>query len=204
MCWRALPSCRQPLTGQPRRGCLTLESERVQSAGTHWLSVGNQTSLTARFKLFFWVFSIFLLVLFPAFHGFSVCCGRSALLGFFFSGDLFPGRFSVTSEADLSIRLSGGTDPRTGKGLIRYPLQLRNLTMVSQLRSRASTAFIHAVLGLRLTLPEASRRRFFAVVEAAARPFPWVYDLRLTGGVVALALILLAQVIIARMVACSC
>ena len=76
--------------------------------------------------------------------------------------------------------------------------------MVSLLRSRASTTFIHAVLGLLFTLPEASRRLFFAAVEAAARPFPWVHDLRLTGGATALALILRAQVIIARLfIACT-
>ena len=33
---------------EPRRGCLTLGGEQVQSAGTHWLSVGKKTSLTER------------------------------------------------------------------------------------------------------------------------------------------------------------
>ena len=59
-----------------RRGSLgavpNARGEQVQSAGTHWLSVGN-------LKIFLWVFSLFLLVLFPAFLGFPVRCGRSAL-----------------------------------------------------------------------------------------------------------------------------
>ena len=34
--------------GRPRRGCLTLKGERVQPAGTNWLSVGKKTSLTEK------------------------------------------------------------------------------------------------------------------------------------------------------------
>ena len=75
---------------------------------------------------------------------------RSWVLSRCFSG--LSWRFSVTSEADLSIRLSWHR-PKNRQVLVRYLLQRRSLTVVSLLRPLASITFTPAVLGLRHALP---------------------------------------------------
>ena len=136
-------SCRDPLAQ-----CVALRNitavvltTTVQSAGTHWLSMGQKTSLTGKVKLF----SADRRHHAPAPEGGMSglpclpCCAcwslwlagpcALSLLAAVLADSRFPQYFCVTSEADR------GTVPRTGKFLVRYSRKRRSLTVISLLHA---------------------------------------------------------------------
>ena len=136
-----------------RRGSLgevpNARGEQVQSAGTTVLVWAIRSHLQERSNSSSGCFPLFLLALSLALGWSSLCCGRSALLGFLLSGDSFPGRFLRDVWSGSLHPTFGGTDPRTRRGLVRYPRsgQARRLSY------RFDPGPVWYVLGLRFSPP---------------------------------------------------